>query len=87
MAKHILILLCGWLLMVPSGGLPPSQWKQMGAYDTARECQDGQATWAKGFQGKGDEEKLKAILFDWRCVPAEAVYPAAKSQKPSAGSR
>jgi hypothetical protein len=80
------ILLGGWLLMVPpsetkvvNGSIetkadtaaPIARWLQDSAYDTARDCQ-------AAFAGLADRvipDMMLPVYVASRCVPAEAVYP------------
>jgi len=88
MRRHAcaLVLLGGWLLMVPPSktlvvdgrisvkvdtDAPIARWSQDSAYDTARACQDGIA----GLASRKIPEHLASVYVAARCVPAEAVYP------------
>jgi len=80
------ILLAGWLLMVPPSktsvvdgrvsvkvdkDAPIDQWSQDSAYDTAGACQEGFA----GLENRVIPEALGPAYIAAKCVPAEAVYP------------
>ena len=73
---------CGWLLMVPpvSPGpkAPMVEWRQEGAFDSARDCVAGQASLATAYKSweAGNElerEAYKMILLFSRCLPASQV--------------
>ena len=79
------ILLGGWLLMLPPSekvvdgrisvkvekDAPIPRWSQESVYETARECQAGVASLATTKAPDG----LIPVFAAARCVPAESVYP------------
>ena len=86
-----LLLLGGWLLMLPPWEMkdsdghavvkvdqeaPISRWEQESAYDTARECQAGKAS----LKAERDvaSAMLVAVIAAARCVPSNVVYPSAQ---------
>jgi hypothetical protein len=71
------ILLGGWLLIVPpSSSEPPNisapatQWKRYGAYDTAEDCQSGRV-----YAEAHAKPKLARALLESRSIAAEAIHP------------
>jgi|SRR5882724_372559 len=90
------ILLSGWLLMAPpptfksdgtldtlTPSAPISKWMQMGAYDTAKECQEALSDRIRTLDTKskklheGDEATHTIVIqtLAGKCVPTESVYP------------
>ena len=91
MSKAVL-LLGGWLLMVPPSmpdgpGFdakgPFSKWEQFSAYDTDKECETAQFEMILDDFRQVDIDSISSVLHHERmkaskCVPADAVRPAAK---------
>jgi hypothetical protein len=65
---------CGWLLMYnPTEDLklPITEWEQSLAFDIAAECE----TFTAMLLVKAEKEHREFKLGQYRCVPADAVYP------------
>ena len=77
------ILLGGWLLMLPptkgedvNTHAPLSRWEHRESYDTAAECTDDRnSKWTSAEKRRGEHDVITLQYLEGRCVPAEAVYP------------
>jgi hypothetical protein len=75
-AAHMVLL--GWLLLAPLKGdrriddAPLSNWLQVGAYDTAKECEDAK----HGLTRIQREPETLSAMLSARCAPSEVLAPA-----------
>jgi len=85
MRRHAraVILLGGWLLMQAphnrgtlEGDLdaPLSQWTQLVAFDTAKECEQERVRVRRAVEARLHDALQAPVVSDERCVPSEAVY-------------
>jgi hypothetical protein len=87
---HALILLGGWLLMIPPSSDRPRRgnvaddYIQMGAFDTAEKCEVERKRRVAYILDGIDRQKAEsahivpeelAIIEAGKCLPAEVVYP------------
>ncbi len=58
-------------------GAPVTEWHQVSAYDTAKECEDGLVSLVRQMK----DDFARNHLLDAKCVPADHVYPPKPAAK------
>ncbi len=86
-----LILLAGWLVMVPkvvsgpdgretfNADAPVTSWRQYSAHDDAATCENRIVAIKNLFRDVGAKDSAEVRSMPYaKCVPAEYIYPSAK---------